>query len=410
MKDGRQQLTILGATGSVGVNTLRVVEQHPDRFAVFALTANRNHGLLLQQCLTFNPRYAVIADESVAAELQAALHGKGCATEVLCGADALADVASAPEVDSVMAAIVGGAGLLPSLAAAKTGKKVLLANKEALVMSGELFMQAAARSGACVLPIDSEHNAIFQCLPVNQRARFENQHCSGFAKIVLTASGGPFLNLPAAAFAGITPEQAVRHPNWQMGRKISVDSATLINKALELIEASYLFETEPALIDILVHPQSIIHSMVYYRDGSVLAQLGNPDMRTPIAYGLAWPDRIEAGVQSLDLASIGKLNFEEPDLMRFPGLSLGRAAAAAKGAAPIIFNAANEVAVAAFLAGQTGFQQIPAIIDATLQALVCDSPRDLQEVLAIDAQSRRMAEKMMNKYSGIGACQPVVSP
>lgn len=364
MKNARQQLTILGATGSIGVNTLRVVEQNPGRFEIFALTANNNRKLLLEQCVAFSPRYAVLCEDTHATELRSELRNRGCATEVLCGAQALADVASAPEVDSVMAAIVGGAGLLPTLAATRSGKKVLLANKEALVMSGELFVQAAAQSGARVLPIDSEHNAIFQCLPVNNRARFDHREEAGFAKIVLTASGGPFLNLPASAFAGITPEQAVAHPNWQMGRKISVDSATLVNKALELIEASYLFDTPPDQIDILVHPQSIIHSLVYYRDGSVLAQLGNPDMRTPIAYGLAWPERVDAGVQPLDLARIGKLNFEEPDLQRFPGLSLGRAAAEARGAAPIIFNAANEIAVAAFLARQIGFTQIPVIIDA----------------------------------------------
>jgi 1-deoxy-D-xylulose-5-phosphate reductoisomerase len=410
MSNRPQQLTILGATGSVGVNTLRVVAENPERFGIFALTANRNHALLQQQCLAFNPRYAVLGDEAAAGDLQTRLRSMGCGTEVLCGVEALADVASAPEVDSVMAAIVGGAGLLPTLAAASTGKKVLLANKEALVMSGELFMQAAAQSGAKILPIDSEHNAIFQCLPVNSGARFEHQAGCGFAKIVLTASGGPFLNLPASAFAGITPEQAVAHPNWQMGRKISVDSATLVNKALELIEASYLLATPPGQIDILVHPQSIIHSMVYYRDGSVLAQMGNPDMRTPIAYGLAWPERIGAGVAPLDLARVGKLNFEEPDLQRFPGLSLGRAAAQARGAAPVIFNAANEIAVAAFLARQIGFMQIPAIIDATLQALACANPGSLQEVLAIDAQSRRMAEKLTNKYSAIGACHPAVSP
>lgn len=406
----RQRLTILGATGSIGVNTLRVVEANPARFEIFALTANRNHLLLQQQCLSFNPRYAVLGDAEAAATLQTELRSKGCNTKVLWGAQALADVASASEVDSVMAAIVGGAGLLPTLAAAQAGKKILLANKEALVMSGELFMQAAAASGASVLPIDSEHNAIFQCLPVNQHARFDNRAAAGFARIVLTASGGPFLNLPAAAFAAITPEQAVAHPNWQMGRKISVDSATLINKALELIEASYLFDTPPDKIDILVHPQSIVHSMVYYCDGSVLAQLGNPDMRTPIAYGLAWPERIEAGVEPLDLARVGKLNFEQPDLQRFPGLALGRAAAQARGAAPIIFNAANEVAVAAFLARKIGFLQIPAIIDATLQTLTCATPGDLQEVLAIDAQSRRTAEKMTNKYSVAGACQPAISP
>jgi 1-deoxy-D-xylulose-5-phosphate reductoisomerase len=392
-----QVLTILGSTGSIGVNTLRVVHEHPERFYVYALTAHLNTELLAAQCQRFNPRYAVVISAQAAADLKQRLAGLACTTEVLVGTAALADVASADEVTTVMAAIVGGAGLLPTLAAARTGKKVLLANKEALVMAGDLFIQAAKASGARILPIDSEHNAIFQCLPVNDDARFSHDPSHGFAKIVLTASGGPFRTLPLAHFAHITPAQACSHPNWQMGRKISVDSATLVNKSLELIEASYLFETAPALIDIVIHPQSVIHSLVYYRDGSVLAQLGNPDMRTPIAYGLAWPQRIDAGVTMLDLTKLARLDFEEPDLGRFPGLALGRQVAEARGSAPIIFNAANEIAVAAFLDGQLSFTEIPAIIAEALQRLDYPNPQSLAEVLEIDEHTRALSRTLLVK-------------
>jgi len=383
-----QRVTILGATGSIGVNTLRVIADNPGRYEVFALTANRNMALLLEQCLAFRPAYAVMADPAQAPGLRNALLAAGSDTCVLSGVGGLVEVASAGAVDAVMAAIVGGAGLLPTLAAAKAGKKVLLANKEALVMAGELFMQAARDSGACILPIDSEHNAIFQCLPINSCARFEHAAEQGFSKIVLTASGGPFRDTDPASLARVTPDQACAHPNWKMGRKISVDSATMINKALELIEASYLFDTPASRIDILIHPQSIVHSMVYYRDGSVLAQLGNPDMRTPIAYGLAWPQRIDAGVAPLDLVATGRLDFTLPDPLRFPGLALGRQAAESKGAAPIVFNAANEVAVAAFLDGQLGFTAIPVIIERVLQGLDSGAPGSLDEVLEIDRRAR----------------------
>ena len=392
-----QRLTILGSTGTIGVNTLRVVAEHPQQFALYALTAHHNSKLLGEQCRRFTPRFAVLGNAKDAAALQGSLREDGVATEVLYGGDALASVASADDVDTVMAAIVGGAGLLPTLAAARSGKKVLLANKEALVMAGDIFMDAARKSGAAILPIDSEHNAIFQCLPMNAGARFDHDPAAGFERIVLTASGGPFRQLPVERFASITPEQACAHPNWVMGRKISVDSATLVNKGLELIEASYLFDTPPSRIDVVVHPQSIIHSLVYYRDGSVLAQLGNPDMRTPIAYGLAWPERIAAGVAPLDLARIGRLDFMEPDLSRFPGLALGRSAAEARGAAPNIFNAANEIAVAAFLARQIGFQQIPAIIAEALNVLDCPTPRSLSDVLATDAKARELSATLVDK-------------
>ncbi|MES2605854.1 MAG: 1-deoxy-D-xylulose-5-phosphate reductoisomerase [Pseudomonadota bacterium] len=392
-----QRLTILGSTGTIGVNTLRVVAEHPGQFFIHALTAHSNSKLLAAQCRQFVPRFAVLGSALEAAQLQQQLRNEGLATEVLHGTEALVAMASSPDVDTVMAAIVGGAGLLPTLAAARTGKKVLLANKEALVMAGDIFTEAARCSGAAILPIDSEHNAIFQCLPMNEQGRFQPVAATGFERIVLTASGGPFRLLPAADFAAITPDQACAHPNWVMGRKISVDSATLVNKGLELIEASYLFDTPPNQIDVVVHPQSIVHSMVYYRDGSVLAQLGNPDMRTPIAYGLAWPARIKAGVTPLDLTRIGRLDFMEPDLQRFPGLALGRAAAESKGSAPNIFNAANEIAVAAFLARQISFQQIPAIIAETLSRLDCPGPRTLSDVLAIDASARELSSTLVDQ-------------
>lgn len=391
----RQRVSILGATGSIGVNTLRVIADYPDRFEVFALTAHANVGRLLEQCRQFRPQLAVLGSAAAAAELAAALKADGLQTAVAHGKDGLLAAASDAGVDTVMAAIVGGAGLLPTLAAARSGKKVLLANKEALVMSGELFMQAAAAHGARILPIDSEHNAIFQCLPLNGEGQFRPGNETGFCKMVLTASGGPFHDRPELDLAAVTPEQACKHPNWKMGRKISVDSATLVNKALELIEASYLFATPVENIEVMVHPQSIVHSLVYYSDGSVLAQLGNPDMRTPIAFGLAWPGRIAAGVQELDLATVGKLDFRPPDLERFPGLRIGRQAARERGAAPILFNAANEVAVAAFLAGEAGFTEIPVIIDRVLQGLVCPPPASLEAVLDIDHQARKLARQVL---------------
>ena len=398
-----QSVTILGATGSIGVNTLRVLAAHPQRFSVFALSAYSNKELLLTQCLAHRPLHAVTGDAQSAAWLVEQLRAADVKTEVHHGAAALVAIASAPEVHTVMAAIVGGAGLMPTLAAARSGKKVLLANKEALVMAGELFMNAAAEGGARILPIDSEHNAIFQCLPIDAQARFARRAGDGFAKIVLTASGGPFREWSVEAMAAATVAQALKHPNWSMGQKISVDSATLVNKALELIEASYLFATPAEQIDIVIHPQSIVHSLVYYRDGSVLAQLGNPDMRTAIAYGLAWPERIDSGVQGLDLAAIGKLEFRAPDPVRFPGLRLGRQAAAMRGAAPIVFNAANEIAVAAFLAGQVGFGQIPVIIERVMERLDCRAPSDLESVLVLDAESRALARELVPKSGDISS-------
>lgn len=395
---GPQSVTILGSTGSIGVNTLDVIARNAGRYAVFALSANSNAVLLEKQCRQFNPRFAVMQDAAAARHLEKALADTD--TTVLSGSDALVDIATHEDADCVMAAIVGGIGLAPTYAAARAGKKVLLANKEALVMAGSLFMEAVADSGCTLLPIDSEHNAIFQCLPVNANARFENDARDGFARIVLTGSGGPFLHADPASLASVTPSQACAHPNWQMGQKISVDSATMVNKALELIEACFLFGLPESAIEIMIHPQSVVHSMVYYRDGSVLAQLGNPDMRTPISYGLAWPERIDAGVPALDLAAIARLDFLTPDLVRFPCLKLGRDVAKTGGSAPVILNAANELAVAGFLAGSVRFDQIPAIIEATLNAQPVTGLASLDEVLAADAQARNTATRHIRQITG----------
>lgn len=394
-----QSVSILGSTGSIGVNTLDVISTNSDRFSVFALSANSNAELLLAQCLKVMPRYAVIQDQKSAAKLEKEL--KDTSVTVLSGKEGLELIATHDEVDCVMAAIVGGIGLEPTFAAVRAGKKVLLANKESLVMAGSIFMNAVADSGAILLPIDSEHNAMFQCLPVSTQAKFENKVQQGFSKIVLTGSGGPFLNTDPALLGQVTPDQACAHPNWEMGRKISVDSATMVNKALELIEACFLFGVDEASIDILIHPQSIIHSMVHYRDGSVLAQLGNPDMRTPIAYGLAWPERIEAGVRDLDLVEIAGLDFFQPDLERFPCLKLGRQAASTGDSAPIILNAANELAVAAFLEGSLRFNQIPDIIDAVLQQQPVTRTDSLEQVLEEDRKARELSIGLLrNEASG----------
>ncbi|MDR2212316.1 MAG: 1-deoxy-D-xylulose-5-phosphate reductoisomerase, partial [Pseudomonadales bacterium] len=336
-----------------------------------------------------------MSDSAAAERLQNALRQEGAPTEVLSGAQALEQVASAPEVDAVMAAIVGGAGLLPTLAAARAGKKVLLANKEALVMAGDIFMRAARDNGAVILPIDSEHNAIFQCLPVDAQGRFTHNAGCGFSKLILTASGGPFRERSLEELERITPEQACAHPIWRMGRKISVDSATLVNKGLELIEACHLFAVPPERVEVLIHPQSIVHSLVCYEDGSLLAQLGKPDMRTPIAYGLAWPERMASGVAPLDLTQAAKLEFYAPDLQRFPGLRLGYEAAQAGGAAPLLYNAANEIAVAAFLAGRIGFTRIPAIIARILDQSSLPMPNSLQDVLHCDAEARALAQRCL---------------
>jgi len=385
-----RNLTILGATGTIGVNTLDVVARHPDRFRVMALTGQNQIDKLAEQCRRFRPRYAVVLDADKARALQQALAGED--TEVLHGVEALEFVAALPEVDSVMAAIVGAAGLRPALAAAKAGKRVLLANKETLVMAGRFFMQAVREHGATLLPIDSEHNAVFQSLPAGYTG---DPAAHGVRRILLTASGGPFRGRAIETLKDITPEEAVAHPNWVMGRKISVDSATMMNKGLEVIEARWLFDARPDQIEVVIHPQSIIHSMVEYLDGSVLAQLSNPDMRTPIAHSLAYPERLEAGVNWLDLAKIGSLSFEAPDLRRFPCLGLAYQALAAGGAATAILNAANEEAVAAFLERRIPYLAIAATLDQVLQKLAGEKADSLEDLLAADAAARQAARELI---------------
>ncbi|MDT8895060.1 1-deoxy-D-xylulose-5-phosphate reductoisomerase [Halomonas sp. I1] len=381
-------VTVLGATGSIGTSTLDVIARHPGRYRVHALSANRARRRLLGQCKVHRPRLAVLDREEDAAWLREQLAEAGLDTEVRAGAGALVEIGEASEVDVVMAAIVGAAGLLPTLAAVRAGKRVLLANKEALVMSGGLFMEAVNRSGATLLPIDSEHNAIYQCLPTEHRGGL-SQH--GVTQLLLTASGGPFRGWKAAQLAGVTPEQACAHPNWSMGQKISVDSATLMNKGLELIEACWLFEARPDQIQVVVHPQSVIHSMAAYNDGSVIAQLGNPDMRTPIAHGLAWPERIESGVQALDLFEVARLDFEPPDETAFPCLRLAREAIAAGGTAPAVLNAANEMAVEAFLEGRLGFAGIGELVARVRDACPVEPANDLEGILDADERARREA-------------------
>ena len=390
----RQRLTILGATGSIGVSTLDVVARHPDRFEVVALTGHRRTDILEAQCRQHRPRYAVVGDASDAKRLAAALADIG--TEVLAGQEALVQVAAMAEVDAVMAAIVGAAGLPPTLAAVRAGKRVLLANKEALVMAGAVFMAEVRRCGATLLPIDSEHNAVFQSLPHDFSGELGR---SGVCKILLTASGGPFRSTPIEALAEVTPDQACAHPNWVMGRKISVDSATMMNKGLEVIEARWLFNAQPDQIEVVIHPQSVIHSLVQYVDGSVVAELGNPDMRTPIAHALAHPDRIESGVASLDLFQVAQLNFEKPDLQRFPCLALAYRALVAGGNAPAVLNAANEVAVAAFLDGRLPFLRIADVISASLDAVPATAADDLDAVLIADSDGRRAAEQALARWS-----------
>ncbi len=392
-----KRITVLGSTGSIGVSTLDVIGRHPDRYQVFALAAQRSNEKLLEQCLAFCPRYAVLVDEEAALALQRELAAHGCATEVLVGARALIDVASHADVDYVMAAIVGAAGLESALSAVRQGKRLLLANKEALVMSGELFMTAVRDSGAELLPIDSEHNAIFQSIPgltLGRDGAAKIQRL-GVRRIMLTASGGPFRTLPLDQFAAITPEQACRHPNWSMGRKISVDSATMMNKGLELIEACWLFDARPELIDVHIHPESVIHSLVEYCDGSVLAQLGNPDMRTPIALGLSWPERIDSGVGMVDLFKIGALHFERPDERRFPCLRLAAQAFSAGGTASAMLNAANEVAVAAFLESELRFDQIPHLIEDVLSGLTPSAADSIETVLEADRRARELAQRLL---------------
>ena len=384
-----RHIAILGSTGSIGVNTLDVIRAHPDRFKVFALTASKQVELLAEQCIEFAPAIAVIGDAQGATRLTALLSGKGIRTQVLYGPEALLTAVTDSGCDTVMAAIVGAAGLVPTLAAAKAGKRVLLANKEALVMSGHLFMQAMKAGGGELLPIDSEHNAIFQCLP-DQFTKAPHP-ALGVEELWLTASGGPFRNTPLEELSAITPAQACAHPNWVMGRKISVDSATMMNKGLEVIEAFWLFGLPLEKIKVLIHPQSVVHSMVRYVDGSVMAQLGQPDMRTPIAYGLAWPERIGAGVAPLNLTQLASLSFSEPDLERFPCLALAFAAAKSGGVAPTVLNAANEIAVAAFLDEGMPYLRIPQVVEKTLNAIQASSVDSLEVILDIDAQARRAA-------------------
>lgn len=383
-----QNITVLGATGSIGCNTLDVIARHPDRYRAFALTANSRVEKLAEQCLEHHPRFAVVALEADAERLSALLKSKGSNTEVLCGAKALEEVAAHADVDAVMAAIVGAAGLLPSLAAARAGKRVLLANKESLVMSGDIFMDAIKNNGATLLPIDSEHNAIFQCLPTTFGTGLENV---GVSKILLTASGGPFRQSSLEVMKHATPDQACKHPKWSMGRKISVDSASLMNKGLEFIEACWLFNARPEQVQVVVHPQSIIHSMVQYTDGSTLAQLGNPDMRTPIAHGLAWPERINSGVEPLDLFQVAHLDFEAPDESRFPCLRLAREAMQAGGTAPAVLNAANEIAVAAFLDEQIRFTDIARLIESVITELPMMPAKNLATILEADQVARERA-------------------
>ena len=390
----QQVLTILGSTGSIGESTLDVVSRHPEKFRVFALAGHRQVDKLVAQCKQFRPEYAVVGDADHAAELEKKLKQEGISTQVLYGSQALIDVASADEVSGVMCAIVGAAGLPSALAAAQKGKTIYLANKETLVVSGALFMETARQNGATVLPIDSEHNAIFQVLPRDYTGRL-NEH--GINSIILTASGGPFLNTDLSTFDSITPEQAVKHPNWSMGRKISVDSASMMNKGLELIEAHWLFNCPPEKLEVVIHPQSVIHSMVRYRDGSVLAQLGNPDMRTPIAYCLGLPERIDSGVGELDFGALSALTFQKPDFDRFPCLKLAYQAMNAGGSAPCVLNAANEVAVAAFLDKRIKFTDIAQVVAHCLAQDFSDGRHDIEGLLAQDAQTRRQAEAFIGK-------------
>ncbi|QDC43860.1 1-deoxy-D-xylulose-5-phosphate reductoisomerase [Methylophilus medardicus] len=388
-----QYVTILGSTGTIGQQTLDVISQHPGRYGVFALTAHHNVNAMLQQCAQYQPRYAVMQDEDAAQLLRARMQAEQLNVEVLAGVDGLTEVAAHPEVAVVMAAIVGAAGLLPALAAAKAGKKILLANKETLVMAGQLFMDAVKQGQATLLPIDSEHNAIFQVMP---KHAYNDLSDVGVNQIILTASGGPFRGYTHAQLQDVTPALALKHPNWVMGAKITIDSSTLMNKGLEVIEAHWLFNARPEQIEVVVHPQSVIHSMVSYVDGSILAQLGNPDMRTPIAYGLAYPERITSGVKPLSLLDIAKLEFEAPDTVRFPCLRLAYDALAAGGTAPAILNAANEVAVAAFLNDQIRYLDIPRLLEEALQHIVAAPVQSIEQLLTVDAQARALLTQLIS--------------
>lgn len=390
----KQRLTVLGSTGSIGTSTLDVVRRHPDDYEVFALSAATQVDLMLAQCAEFAPRYAVMASAVHAQQLAEKIQANGLVTQVLQAQDALETIASHPEVDAVMGAIVGAAGLSPCLAAANAGKRLLLANKEALVVGGALFMETVHANGCTLLPIDSEHSAIFQCLPEDRstwKARIDS--------LLLTASGGPFRQHDPASLSAITPEQACKHPNFSMGRKISVDSATMMNKALEVIEARWLFDVEPDQIKVVIHPQQIVHSMVQFKDASILAQLGTPDMRVPIACGLAWPERIESGVERLDFASLAALTFEEADARRFPGLHLSWQALKAPEGTTAVLNAANEVAVAAFLNRQLRFDCIHAVNLATLEQVLPERPRSVDDLLALNEEARSVATRILARFA-----------
>ncbi len=393
-----QGITLLGSTGSIGCSALDVIARHPERYHVTALTANTDVDQLEQQCLRWRPRYAVMCDTDAAEQLRQRLHSAAAEVEVLGGVEGLNRVASLTEVETVVAGIVGAAGLLPALAAAEAGKRILLANKEALVMSGKLFMDTVKQHGAVLLPVDSEHNAIFQCLPAQAHNSGSDLRHHGIQRILLTASGGPFLTRDINTLASVTPAQAVSHPNWDMGHKISVDSATMMNKGLEVIEACWLFDISEEMIEVVIHPQSVIHSMATYSDGSVLAQLGNPDMRTPIAHALAWPERIDSGVEPLDLFEVAKLEFDKPDFRRFPCLQLCFDALRMGGSASIVLNAANEIAVAAFLDGKITFSQISDVIEQSLARSELQPAADtLQAILTIDADARLLAQELVAK-------------
>ncbi|GMQ87150.1 MAG: 1-deoxy-D-xylulose-5-phosphate reductoisomerase [Gammaproteobacteria bacterium] len=395
---GQLAIAILGATGSIGLSTLDVISRNSDRYRVIALTANRDVDRLLEQCLTHQPLYAVLADADAADDLRRRLHDKAPDIEVLGGPEALVSVAGMDEVDCVMAGIVGAAGLMPTLEAARKGKRVLLANKEALVMSGALFMQQVQVGGAVLLPVDSEHNAIFQCMP-HAYVPGSGQP-EGVDRILLTASGGPFRTTALDQLSRVTPAQACAHPNWDMGRKISVDSATMMNKGLEVIEACWLFSLPEPRVQVMIHPQSVVHSMVQYRDGSVLAQMGNPDMRTPIAHSLAWPERIDAGVDALDMLKVGRLDFEAPDMQRFPCLRLAQEALRAGGTAAAILNAANEVAVQAFLDGHIAFTVIAEIIETTLARVSVRAADSFELILEDDTRARACASEIIAAQQG----------
>lgn len=393
-----KQLTLLGSTGSIGCSTLDVVRHNPDRFAVTALVAGKNVARMAEQCLEFTPRYAVMDDAACARELKEILTQHGSRTEVLSGQQAACDMAALEDVDQVMAAIVGAAGLLPTLAAIRAGKRVLLANKESLVTCGRLFMEAVKESGAQLLPVDSEHNAIFQSLPqpFQRNLGYADLEQNGVASILLTGSGGPFRETPLAELAAMTPDQACRHPNWSMGRKISVDSATMMNKGLEYIEARWLFNASARQMEVLIHPQSVIHSMVRYQDGSVLAQLGEPDMRTPIAHTMAWPDRVSSGVKALDFCQLSTLSFAAPDYDRYPCLKLAMEAFEQGQAATTALNAANEVTVAAFLDSRIRFTDIAALNLSVLERMDLREPQSIEDVLAVDALARETAQKQVS--------------